>query len=99
MESPLLFIEFFGVVANPMDDQEGVGLYKVQCPLYMEDIPSIYHAVVSMTDVVQLVKLIPVFETKISGAEVSSENCLHAYQEYYVNSFTDKETYNVLRTT
>ena len=99
MESPLLFIEFFGVVANPMDDQEGVGLYRVQCPPSTEDIPSIYCAVVSMTDVVQLVELIPVFETKISGAEVSSENCLHTYQEYYVNSFADKQTYNVLCTT
>jgi hypothetical protein len=52
-----------------------------------------------MTDVVQPVELIPVFETKVPGVEVSSENCLHAYDQYYVNSFADKETFNVIYTT
>jgi hypothetical protein len=52
-----------------------------------------------MTDVVQPVELIPVFETKVPGVEVSSGNCLHAYNQYYVNSFADKETFNVIYTT
>jgi hypothetical protein len=100
-DSPLLFIDFFTVVANPADDREGVGLYRVQRPRPTANtgINVTCCAVVPMTDVVQPVELIPVFETKVPGVEVSSENCLHAYDQYYVNSFADKETFNVVYTT
>lgn len=94
---PLLFVDFFTVVANPADDREGVGLYRVQRPRFTEN--TTCRAVIPMTDVVHLVELIPVFETKIPGEEVSSENCLRAYDQYYVNSFADKETFNVISTT
>ena len=96
IDSPLLYVEFFTAVANPSDDREGVGLYRVRRPPSTEDNCTVFRAVLPLTDVVQSVELIPVYETKLPGVEVSSENCLQAYDEYYVNSFSDKETFNVI---
>ena len=93
-DSPLLFVDLFTVVANPADDQEGVELYRVQCPHLTEDISCC--VIIPMTDVVHPVELILVFETKIPGVEILSENCLDAYDQYYVNSFADKKTFNVI---
>ena len=50
----------------------------------VEDGQATCHAVIPVTSVVQLVDLIPVFDTVIPGVEVSSENYLQAYDEYYV---------------
>jgi len=53
--------------------------------------------IIPLTEVVHAVELIPVFNTKIPGVKITSKTCLDAYQQYYMNSFADKETYNVFR--
>ncbi|KAI6101497.1 hypothetical protein EDD16DRAFT_1525911 [Pisolithus croceorrhizus] len=95
LESPLTFVEYFTVCADPMADREGVGLYRVQRPPInnVAASPSSYYAVVPLTDIVHAVELVPVFETSITGINPSKESCLKAYEQYYVNSFADKEIF------
>ena len=88
-------MEYFSVVQSPEEDQEGVGLYRVQCPP-TQPISGL-NPIVPLTEVVHAIELIPIFDTKIPGIEITSETCLDAYQQYYLNSFSDKETYNVFR--
>lgn len=51
---------------------------------------------VPLTDIAHAVELVPVFDTAIPGIEASKDSCLEAYEQYYVNSFADKETFNVM---
>ena len=83
------------MVQSPEEDQEGVGLYRVQRPP-AQPVPGL-NPIVPLTEVVHAIELIPIFDTKIPGIEITSETCLDAYQQYYLNSFADKETYNVFR--
>ncbi|KAI6106049.1 hypothetical protein EDD16DRAFT_1746620 [Pisolithus croceorrhizus] len=98
LESPLAFVEYFTVCADPMADREGVGLYRVQHPPINNIAagPSSYYVVVPLTDIVHAVELVPVFETSITGINPSKESYLKAYEQYYVNSFADKESFNVM---
>ena len=95
---PLLFVEYFTVCGTPESDPECVGLYRVRRPPPVSstaDISSFY-AVVPLTDIVHAVELVPVFDTAIPDISVSKASCLEAYQEYYVNSFADKESFNII---
>ena len=88
------------VVAKLTDDREGVGLYRVSRPPSgsesVEDGQTTCHAVIPVTNVVQGDKrratgrVDPGFRHRDSWCrpEVSSENCLQAHDEYYVQ-FTD----------
>lgn len=89
---PLLFMEYFQVVAGPEDDHEGVSMYRVQRPMHPEH-PPLFCPVVPLTSVLHTLELVPVFSTKLAGVQVSSKSCLDVYQQYYVNCFADKETY------
>ncbi|KIK81322.1 hypothetical protein PAXRUDRAFT_156362, partial [Paxillus rubicundulus Ve08.2h10] len=93
---PLLHVEYFTVIEWPDDDGEGVGLYKVQRPS-THTAASVLHAVVPLTEVVHALELVPVFTSKIPEIELSSAACLEAYQQYYVNTFADKETYHIFQ--
>ena len=79
-------------------DQEGVGLYRVRCPPAdsLATGPLGSYAVVLLMDIVHVMELVPVFETVISGIELSKDLCLEAYEQYYLNSFTDKESFNMI---
>ena len=98
LASSLVFVEYFAVCADPTADQEGVGLYRVQRPPAhsLAVGPSSFYAVVPLTDIVHAVELVPVFETAIAGIDLSMDSCLEAYEQYYMNSFTDKESFNVM---
>lgn len=93
---PLLFVEYFTVVAGPEDDSTGVGMYRVQRPAPSKH-PSIFYGVVSLTSIVHSLELVPVFSTQHPGIEVSSATCLDAFEQYYINCFVDKEMYHVLQ--
>lgn len=84
--------------ADPLADREGVGLYRVQRPPAnsFANGPSSSYAVVSLMNVVHAVELIPVYETAIPGIDISKDSCLEAYEQYYVNTFADKESFNVM---
>ena len=58
--------------------------------------PSSSYTVVPLTDIVHAMELVPMFETAISGIELSKDSCLEAYEQYYLNSFADKESFNVI---
>ncbi|KAI6022658.1 hypothetical protein EDC04DRAFT_2936511 [Pisolithus marmoratus] len=98
LASPLAFVEYFTVCADPMANREGMGLYRVQHPPTnnVTASPSSYYAVVPLTDIVHAVELVLVFETSITRINPSKESCLEAYEQYYVNSFADKESFNVM---
>ena len=84
-------MEHFSVVARPEDDHEGVGMYRVQ-----RSEQPLFCPVVPLTSVLHTLELVPVFTTRLPDIQVSSQSCLDAYRQYYVNCFADKETYNVL---
>ncbi|KIK79999.1 hypothetical protein PAXRUDRAFT_159827, partial [Paxillus rubicundulus Ve08.2h10] len=94
--TPLIYIEYFTVIGCPDDDQDGVGLYRVQCPpTQTTNTASNFCAVIPMTEVVHTLELIPIFNSNIPVIVPLSATCLEVYQEYYVNSFADKETYHI----
>lgn len=68
-------------------------IYKVQHPAAQPT--SRLNLIILLTEVVHMFKLIPIFDTKIPGTKITSATCLDVYQQYYMNSFADKETYNV----
>ena len=72
LASPLVFVKYFAVCADPTADQEGVGLYRVQRPPAhsLAVGPSSFYAVVPLTDIAHAVELVPVFETAIAGIDL-----------------------------
>jgi hypothetical protein len=98
LATPLLFVEYLTPCSTPEGDPECVGLYRVRRPPPVSSTADVsnFYAVVPLTAIVHAVELVPVFDTVIPDVNVSKVSCLVAYQEYYVNSFADKETFNVI---
>lgn len=55
--------------------------------------------IIPVTEVVHAVELVPVFSTMRPDVAASSEICMEAYDQYFLNTFSDKETYHVLHET
>ncbi|KAI6155715.1 hypothetical protein BKA82DRAFT_4326774 [Pisolithus tinctorius] len=89
---PLVYVRYFRVVWLP-EQNPGVGLYRVQrIP------PSSTGAsgIIPLTNVIHAVELVPVYNTVLLGVDACSETCMEAYDQYYLNTFADKETYHIL---
>jgi len=73
--------------------RESIGLHQVE---RMD--PSIGRptGIIPLTHVVRLLDLVPVFDTAFSGVTPSSKTCMEGYARYYLNSFSDKETFHTL---
>ncbi|KAL4063644.1 hypothetical protein V8B97DRAFT_2082407 [Scleroderma yunnanense] len=52
--------------------------------------------IVAITKVVQALDFIPIFNTAFSDVPPSSKMCMEGYAHYYLNTFTDKETFHAL---
>ena len=73
--------------------QTSVGLYQVE---HMQPLEIRTNGIVPITDVMLAVDLVPVFSTVLPGVGQCSETCMEGYSSYYINSFTDKETFHIL---
>ena len=96
LASLLVFVEYFAVCTDPTADQEGVVLSLTPPAHSLAVGPSSFYVVVPLTDIAHAVELVPMFETAIAGIDLSMDSCLEAYEQYYVNSFADKESFNVM---
>jgi hypothetical protein len=54
-------------------------------------------AVVQVTDVTHAVELIPVYGEAV-GNGMSAATCLESYEHFFLNNFTDKESYHTFST-
>ncbi|KIJ06479.1 hypothetical protein PAXINDRAFT_20331 [Paxillus involutus ATCC 200175] len=93
--APLLYVRFFRVVELPAQHLS-VGLHRVQRMDSREERAS---GIIPVTEVVHAVELVPVFSTVRPDVAASSETCMEAYDQYFLNTFSDKETYHVLHET
>lgn len=86
---PLCYVRFYRMSVG----QSSVGLYQVE-----RVDPTMGHAtgVVLLTDVAQAVDLVPVFNSAFPHITSSSKTCMEGYASYYLNTFTDKETFHAL---
>ena len=73
--------------------QTSVGLYQVE---RMQPLEIQASGIVPISDIIPAVDLVPVFSMALPGVDQCSETCMEGYLSYYLNSFTDKETFHVL---
>ena len=73
--------------------RESVGLHQVEC---MDPLMAPLTGIIPLTHIVQLLDLIPIFNTAFSDMPPSSKTCLEGYGHYYLNTFSDKETFHSL---
>ncbi|KAI6144394.1 hypothetical protein BKA82DRAFT_29322 [Pisolithus tinctorius] len=89
---PLIYVRYFRVVWLP-EQNPGVGLYRVQ---HIPPSSAGASGIVPLTNVIHAVELVPVYNTVLLGVDACSETCMEAYDQYYLNTFADKETYHIL---
>ena len=73
--------------------QESIGLHQVK---HMDPLTAPPTGTVPLMHVVQLLDLIPVFDTTFSDIPPSSKTCMEGYVHYYLNPFSDKDTFHAL---
>ncbi|KAG1717844.1 hypothetical protein EDB19DRAFT_1863760 [Suillus lakei] len=98
LSNPLLYVQFFRFVANP-DDRPELAMWTVE-RAYTQDENGNRHregAVVQVTDVTHAVELIPVYGEAV-GNGMSAATCLESYERFFLNNFTDKESYHTFST-
>ncbi|KAG6372042.1 hypothetical protein JVT61DRAFT_8748 [Boletus reticuloceps] len=88
---PLLYVRYFRIMSLPT--QSSIGLYQVE---RMQPFEARASSIVPLTDVILAVDLVPVFDTSLPGVAECSETCMEGYSRYYLNSFTDKETFHLV---
>ncbi|KAF8432112.1 hypothetical protein L210DRAFT_3414481, partial [Boletus edulis BED1] len=88
---PLLYVRYFHIMLPPANTS--MCLYQVE-----RINPSESHAsgIVLLTDVILAIDLVPIFSSALPGVASCSETCLEGYSDYYINSFTDKDSFHVL---
>ncbi|KAG1899581.1 uncharacterized protein F5891DRAFT_1128836 [Suillus fuscotomentosus] len=85
LSDPLLYVQFFRFISSP-DDRPELAMWTVE-HAYMQDENDVTHAV----------ELIPVYGEAVANG-VSSATCLEHYEHFFLNSFTDKESYHTFST-
>ena len=73
--------------------QESIGLHQVE---HMDPLIAPPTGIIPLTHVVQLLDLISVFDTTFSDIPPSSKTCMEGYVHYYLNTFSDKDTFHAL---
>ncbi|KAG1730410.1 uncharacterized protein EDB91DRAFT_1239099 [Suillus paluster] len=109
LSNPLLYVQFFCFVANPDDCPELV-MWTVELSYPIPLDPEFWisptkdengnchreGAVVQVTYATHMVELIPVYGEAV-GNGVSSMTCLESYKHFFLNNFTDKESYHTFK--
>ncbi|KAG1808425.1 uncharacterized protein BJ212DRAFT_1280677 [Suillus subaureus] len=98
LSDPLLYVQFFRFISSP-DDCPKLAMWTME-RAYMQDQDGNRYregAVVRATDVMHAVELIPVYGKAVADG-VSSATCLEHYKHFFLNSFTDKESYHTFST-
>ncbi|KAG1883753.1 hypothetical protein F4604DRAFT_1878948 [Suillus subluteus] len=98
LSSPLLYIQFFHFVANP-NDRPKLAMWTVERTYMVDEHGKRYRcgSVVSLVDVTHAVELIPEYGSKVDE-KISSATCLEGYDQFFLNSFADKESYHTFST-
>ncbi|KAG1880082.1 hypothetical protein F4604DRAFT_1541675, partial [Suillus subluteus] len=98
LSSPLLYVQFFHFVTHPNDRPE-LAMWTVEHTYMIDQHGKHYRCggVVSLTDVTHAVKLIPEYGNKVDE-KISSATSLESYDQFFLNSFTDKESYHTFST-
>ena len=90
--SPLCYVHFFRIL--PLSaGRPSVGLHQVE---RVDPLNGLATGIVPLTEVVRLLDLVPVFATALPHVPPRSETCMEGYVRYYLNTFTDKDTFHLL---
>ncbi|KAG2044581.1 hypothetical protein BDR03DRAFT_930573 [Suillus americanus] len=98
LSDPLLYIQFFHFISDP-DDHPELAIWSVE-HAYTQDENGNCHregAVIQVTDMTHVVELIPVYGEAVAKG-MSSTTCLESYKHFFLNNFTDKESYHTFST-
>ena len=90
--APLCYVRYFRPLPLSVG-RESVGLYQVE---RMDPLIAPPTGIIPLTHVVRLLDLIPVFDTAFSDIPPSSKTCMEGYARYYLNTFSDKDTFHAL---
>jgi hypothetical protein len=89
---PLCYVRYFRILLLSAG-RESVGLHQVE---RMDPLIAPPTGIIPLTHIVRLLDLIPIFNTAFSDMPPSSKTCLEGYGCYYLNTFSDKETFHTL---
>ncbi|KAG1726381.1 hypothetical protein EDB19DRAFT_1897642 [Suillus lakei] len=87
------------ILIETMGDDGQMSMYTVERTFVQDNTGNCYRegAVVQITDVTHAVELIPCFGEK-AASDVSLATCLECYERFFLNNFTDKESYHTFST-
>ncbi|KAG1862924.1 hypothetical protein C8R48DRAFT_603235 [Suillus tomentosus] len=96
LKDPFLYVQLFEVTALP-EAEPHIAMYRVRCSFYTAPDGSRTRIgkIVRLVDVTHAVELIPIYGTTLDRS-VTSVTSLERYDDFYLNSFSDKEWYHTL---
>ena len=90
--TPLCYVRYFHIL--PLDaGRHGIGLHQVE---RVHPSTGCATGIVTITEVVRALDLVPIFSTAFPDVPPGSKTCMEGYARYYLNTFTDKETFHAL---
>ncbi|KAG1802059.1 uncharacterized protein HD556DRAFT_1493884 [Suillus plorans] len=96
LKDPFLYVQLFEVTALP-EAEPHIAMYRVRRSFYTAPDGSRTRIgkIVRLVDVTHAVELIPIYGTTLDRS-VTSVTSLERYDDFYLNSFSDKEWYHTL---
>ena len=91
LESPLIYVQPFSITAT-LDDQPHTQLWMLR-HIFSGSVHT--RLILPLTEITQAVDLVPVFRASIDHT-VTAATCQEVYDEFYLNQYMDKETFNTL---
>lgn len=95
-DSPLLYVQYFQITATPTEDASA-GMYRVKRIYHQDRTGRIFRpgGIIPLTAVTCAVELIPMYGSKMDRT-INATNAMEICDEYYLNTFSDKEVFNTM---
>ncbi|KAG2113016.1 uncharacterized protein F5147DRAFT_744309 [Suillus discolor] len=95
-DSPLLYVQYFQITATPTEDASA-GMYRVKRIYHQDGTGRIFRpgSIIPLTAVTCAVELIPMYGSKMDRM-INATNAMEICDEYYLNTFSDKEVFNTM---
>ncbi|KAG1723221.1 hypothetical protein EDB19DRAFT_1916218 [Suillus lakei] len=95
-DSPLLYVQYFQITTTPTEDTSA-GMYCMKRIYHRDGTGRVFRpgSIIPLTVVTCAIELIPVYGLKMDRT-ISAANMMEICDEYYLNTFSDKEVFNTM---
>ncbi|KAG2124381.1 hypothetical protein DEU56DRAFT_873315 [Suillus clintonianus] len=95
-DSPLLYVQYFQITATPTEDMSA-GMYRVKRIYHWDGTGRVFRpgSIIPLIVVTCAIELISVYGSKMDRT-ISAANAMEICDEYYLNTFSDKEVFNTM---